>query len=132
MIMPTELRRIVFTYSEATDAITAYGSNFGMTFPQGKIVKAAFANQKDYRAGNAEEVRPVIVTFFDDKSLEHKYFNLNSDLISQALIEYCFKHNVMLPKAGVKTLELNEFNFILDVSYLNSKDGSPGPLSLED
>lgn len=131
--MPKELRRIVFSHLESTEAIVHYGKKFNMTFPGGKIIKAAFAGQSEYdfhsmksqispyhKQHNIEEkARAVIVTFFDDTTFEHKYFNLTADFISAAMIEFCLDNKILLPSTALKTLDVTEFNIVLDINLEN-------------
>ncbi|PZP55440.1 MAG: hypothetical protein DI586_06850 [Micavibrio aeruginosavorus] len=148
--MPQELRRIVFSHSESTEALIAYGKKFDMLFSSGNIIRANFAGNSEYefhsmkqhqssvqKQYNIEQKpRSVIVTFFDAKTLEHKYFNLTADFISSALIEYCIAHKIILPKQAKKSLDISEFNIVLDVAIDTlrvSEDGSTSTgLSLED
>lgn len=145
--MPHEIRRIVFSHIESTQALVAYGKKFSMAFASGNIIRANFAGTSEYEFHSMKqhqstvqtqyniEQKPksVIVTFFDAKTLEHKYFNLTADFISSALIEYCIEHKIVLPKTARKSLDITEFNIVLDVA----SDGSHGTsstssLSLED
>jgi len=147
--MPKEVRRIVFPHSESTIALSDYGKKFDMVFPNGNIIKATFAGLSEYELHSMklhenplqqqynieQKPRAVIVTYFDAKTLEHKYFNLTADFISSALIEYCINHKIMLPKLALKSLDISEFNIVLDVSTDGPKE--PGAqnapiLQLED
>lgn len=151
--MPQELRRIVFTHLESTEALINYGKKFSMTFSAGNIIRATFAGTSEYELHSMKKHqnpiqqqynveskgRSVIVTFFDSKTFEHKYFNLTADFISSALIEYCIANKIMLPKAAQKNLDITEFNIVLDVAIDASKGGNTDPfggsassLSLED
>lgn len=146
--MPHEIRRIVFSYIESKDAIVAYGKKFDMSFAEGNIIRATFAGSSEYELHSMrqnqnylneqynieQKPRSVIVTFFDSKSLEHKYFNLTSDFISSALIEYCIAQKIVLPKAAKKSLDITEFNIVLDIATDVIKHGQPEPTSftLED
>jgi hypothetical protein len=128
--MPKEIRRIVFLHNESTAALADYGRKFDMTFPNGNIIKATFAGMAEYELHSMKQhenpiqqqynieqkPRAVIVTYFDTKTLEHKYFNLTADFISSALIEYCIANKIMLPKKAKKSLDISEFNIVLDVS----------------
>ena len=144
--MPTEIRRIVFLHTESTAAIIAYGQRFNMSFPQGKIIRASFTNKVDYESLNSQQFqsptnnqynveqkpRAVIITFFDEKSLEHKFVNLTSDFISGALIEYCVNNKIMIPKTSRKSLDITEFNLCLDIHIEQIVDPNIRPLVLDD
>ena len=146
--MPQELRRIVFSQAESTEALIAYGKKFGMNFSSGNIIRANFAGTSEYEFHSMKQhqsqvqeqynieqkPRSVIVTFFDATTLEHKYFNLTADFISSALIEYCIFHKIILPKQAKKSLDISEFNIVLDVATEPFQKGkeSGSTLSLED
>ena len=119
-----------------------------MNFSSGILIRASFAGTSEYefhsmkqhessvqKQYNIEQKpRSVIVTFFDSKTMEHKYFNLTADFISSALIEYCIENKIVLPKSAKKSLDISEFNIVLDVAMEPfQKSGSPSSvLSLED
>ncbi len=144
--MPREIRRLVFTYQEATIAITEYGKKYNISFPKGRIIHAKFASVSEYELHNMKEFKSpihrtynvkekrsaVIITFFDEDTLEHKYFNLTADFISAALIEYSLNNKIMLPKNASKEMDVTEFNICLDINYENYLTPENKPLSLDD
>ncbi len=148
--MPQEVRRIVFSHNESTEALVSYGKKFDMNFSSGIIIRASFAGTSEYEHHSMKqhqssvqkqyniEQKPksVIVTFFDAKTLEHKYFNLTADFISSALIEYCIENRIILPKQAKKSLDISEFNIVLDVAtdamQRNSEGSIVSGLQLED
>lgn len=127
--MPDELRRLVFKHSELAEALNDYGQKHNVTFPPGKIIKAKFASEAEYELHterskkqqlaqqyNVEDKHSaIIVTFFDEFTFEHKYFNLTPAFLSAALIHYCVGKNIPLPRAGRKRLDVTEFNVCLDI-----------------
>lgn len=146
--MATEIRRLVFSHAESTRALEVFGKKYDMSFPEGKIIRAKFAGNAEYEFHSMKqfkstihrdynvEGRPssVIVTYFDEKTLEHKFFNLTADFVSGALIEYCIANKIMLPKGAKKALDVTEFNICLDINYDNETEESKasGLLSMED
>jgi hypothetical protein len=145
--MATEIRRLVFTHAESTKALQDFGAKYDVAFPEGKIIRAKFAGTAEYEFHSMKqfksslhrdynvEGRPssVIVTFFDEKTLEHKFFNLTADFVSGALIEYCIANKIMLPKAAKKSLDLTEFNICLDVNFDNeTAESRSSSLTLEE
>jgi hypothetical protein len=128
--MAKELRRIVFSHAESTEALAAYGKKYNMVFPAGNIIKANFAGSSEYEFHSMKQhinpiqhqynveqkARSIIVTFFDSTTFEHKYFNLTADFVSAALIEYCIENKIILPKQARKSIDVSEFNIVLDVS----------------
>jgi hypothetical protein len=136
--MATEIRRLVFSHAESTKALKVFGEKYDMTFPEGKIIRAKFAGNAEYEFHSMKQFKSsihrdynvegkpssVIVTYFDDKTFEHKFFNLTADFISGALIEYSIANKIMLPKAAKKALDVTEFNICLDINYDNETEES--------
>lgn len=144
--MPTEVRRIVFSHSESTTAILAYGERYNMTFPNGRIIRAAYTGAAEYDAHSMRQFqsplhsqynvekkpRAVIITFFDEKTLEHKFINLTADFISGALIDYCLNHKIIIPKTALKSLDVTEFNLCLDIHMEQFTEPGAAPLALDE
>ena len=146
--MATEIRRLIFSHAESTAALTSYGKKVDLKFPQGKIIRARFAGSAEYEFHSMKQVkfpiegdynvkdsaRAVTLTFFDEKTLEQKYYNVTADFISSALIEYCIANKIMLPKAAEKRLEMTEFNICLDIGMENKTEQTEAlqELRLED
>lgn len=131
--MATEIRRLVFSHAESTKALQDFGEKYKVQFPQGRVIRAKFASIAEYEFHSMKQFQTslhkdynvegqplsVIVTFFDEKTLEHKFFNLTADFITEALIEYCINNKIMLPKTAKKKLDISEFNICLDINYDN-------------
>lgn len=146
--MTTEIRRVIFTHDESTSALATYGNKVDIKFPEGKIIRARFAGSAEYEFHSMKQIkfasspdynvkdvaRAVTLTFFNEKTLEQKYYNVTSEFVSAALIEYCIANKIMLPRNAEKRLEMTEFNICLDINTENKPDKSPfsGPLSLID
>lgn len=128
--MATEIRRLIFSHSESVVAIRNYGIKHGVLFPDGRIIKARFAgstesdsiSMKRFRAPIQDDYnvktsnKTVMLAFFDENTLEQKFYNLTSDFISSALIEYCIANKIMLPKLAEKSLDLTDFNICMDIN----------------
>lgn len=137
--MATEIRRLVFSHAESTKALEDFGKKYNIQFPTGKIIRAKFAGTAEYEFHSMKQLKTsihkdynvegkassVIITYFDDKTFEHKFFNLTADFISGALIEYCIANKIMLPKTSKKSLDITEFNICLDINFDNTTPESP-------
>lgn len=138
--MPKEVRRIVFSHIETANAISSYGKKFNMLFPEnGKLLKAGYSSAPEFDISAIKQMqethqpvehkpRSVILTFFDHKTLEHKYFTLPDEFILSALREYCIEQKILLPKTAKKSLDITEFNIVMDLSSESEEAG----LALED
>ncbi|MFA7275786.1 MAG: hypothetical protein WC043_03175 [Pseudobdellovibrionaceae bacterium] len=146
--MATEIRRLIFTHSESTSAIRTFGETHGITFPDGRIVRARYAGSAEYEFHSMKTFKPttqnsynikenpraVTLAFFDESTFEQKFYNLTADFVTAALIEYCIANKIMMPKQAEKKLDFTEFNICLDISLENKTASSPNDtlLSLED
>lgn len=144
--MPSEVRRLIFSYPEVTEAITAYGKAYNIKFPVGQITRAKFASDGDFeqhtmkdfksalhRTYNVQQKRrSIILSLFDATTLEHKNFNLTADFVSGAIIEFCLSHKVMIPKDSQKEIEITDFHICLDIGLNNPLEPGGKTLTLDD
>lgn len=146
--MATEIRRLIFSHSESTAAVKEYGKKNNVNFPEGKIIRARFTGTAEYEFHSMKGVkspiqgdynvkdspRAITLTFFDEKTMEQKFYNMTADFVSSALIEYCVLNKIMMPKKAEKHLDVTEFNICLDINMENTTDGdAPNQgLALED
>lgn len=144
--MPKEIRRLAFSHTEATRALNEYAQKKKVTLPQGKVLHARFASQGEetedtmnfdhgniFQTYNVEQSKNnVVITFYEEQTLEHKYCNVKADFVSAAMIEYCIANKVMLPKSGAKTIDITEFNICLDITMDIKVEAEDTVLSLED
>lgn len=138
--MPNEIRRLVFSNQELDAALRHYGTIYDVRFPEGKIIKSTFAVEGggsgegkfgDFTTKYNVEDRDknLIVTFFNEKTFEHKMFSVTSDFISGALIQSCLDNNIPIPRRSRKKLDVTGFNVCLDIIIESEKASS---LELED
>lgn len=142
--MPKEVRRLIFSHAESTEALATYGRRFDMFFPQGRVILTTYAASAENEAPphgraprpathNVTGVRRMItVTYFDEVRFEHRHFNLTSDFIAEALIEYCIAARIMIPRHAEKELDVTEFNLCLDISFEKETTTGVAPLILDD
>jgi len=135
--MAIEIRRLIFSHSESTAAVREYGNKNNVSFPDGKIIRARFTGTAEYEFHSMKDFkspiqgdynvkdspRAVTLTFFDEKTLEQKFYNLTADFVSSALIEYSIANKIMLPKQAEKRLDVTEFNICLDINMENPTEG---------
>lgn len=133
--MPNEIRRLVFSNQELGDALRHYGRVYDVGFPDGKIIKSAFADEGsgsghgkfgDFTSQYNVEDRDksLIVTFFNEKTFEHKMYSVTSDFISGALIQHCLDNSIPIPRRSRKKLDVTGFNICLDIIIENEEAGS--------
>lgn len=142
--MVKEVRRILFSYAEITDALLSYGKKIEIAVPEGMINKVIFGSAtetKDIKmlidvkqVYNIEpQPRSVVATYFNKDTMAHKYLNLPADFMSAALVEYCFDHKILLPKTARKQFDISDLTVVLDIMSDIETGKSPGEsLSLEE
>jgi hypothetical protein len=144
--MPHEIRRLVFTYPEVTDAIISYGKKYNINFPAGQITRAKFASPGDFehhtmkdfnsplhRTYNVQQKRKsMILSLFDQTTLEHKNFNLTADFVAGALIEYCLDKQLVLPKDASKEIDITDFHLCMDIKFDNPLEQGGSVMALDD
>jgi hypothetical protein len=103
--MPTETRRIVFSHPELRQALAAYLAEIGQPFPPGDLVSAAIHD-------NGHEVRVGIWNETADDVDEARIDGIN---VAAALLKYCFRNNIPIPRDAEKSLTMMDDNVALDI-----------------
>jgi hypothetical protein len=103
--MPTETRRIVFSHPELRQALDAYMAEQGRPLPPGDFVSAALHD-------NGHEVRVGIRNETADDVDEARIDGPN---VAAALLKYCFRNNIPIPKNAEKSLAMMDDNVALDI-----------------
>lgn len=143
--MPKEIRRLAFSHEETAIAVRDHSQDSDIDFPEGSILHVRFAtkdeesmdakefdNDKIFQTYNVNSSKNrVIFTLKEDGSSENNYANIGADFVVAALIEYCVKNKIMLPKSGTKNLDITGFHVCLDIQ-VESKKSDLEPLELED
>lgn len=144
--MPEEVRRIMFNFSEVTKALRDYTQNHDVWLPEGSVARVRRGKKAQHELqtmrGHTEKVQrdhnvsdasdDIMISFFDEVSLEHAYANLSKAFIAAALIEYCISHKILLPKEAQKSIEVEELHVCMDIRF-NAASGNEAPiLSLEE
>ncbi len=146
--MVKEVRRLIFSNTESTSAIKEYGKRNGVSFSEGTVIRAQFTGPVEYgfqtMKGMTSHIlgdyninqlpQAITLTFFDEKTMEQKYFTTTADFISSALIEYCLENKIMLPKEAGKDLDIAEFNICLNIKNRTQteEDSAHADLQLAD
>ncbi len=143
--MPSEIRRLIFFNTELFDALNSYGLKKGYEFKGSKITNVKWAEISKYNIhkyiefenktiskNNAEKAKNyIIITFFDEKTFEHRHYKLPAYFITEALIEYSTNNNIPIPENSRKVLDVTEFNICLDI-IIDDKKWQEIELSLAD
>lgn len=147
--MVQEIRRLIFSHIETLSALKEDEETAKIHIPEGRIIRAnyvgaaSFAPQtpltrpgysKDIPAPvkPSEKAHTITLTLYDEFSFEQKYVNIAEAALCKALITYCRKNKIMIPKNAQKTLELTEFNFCLDINLDNTTESGGESLKFEE
>ena len=125
--MPTEIRRLVFSHAESTEALSDHGKKFDAPIPAGKLIRAQLKTMEE-----KDKFQMVNLTFYDDMTLSHKVVSMTTDFVRAALIDFCATHRIVLPRDAEKTLDVTEFNFCLDIKMDKSAGSAAPPLTFDE
>jgi hypothetical protein len=144
--MPNEIRRLLFDFSEATEALQSYAQNHDVWMPAGKISRIRLGTrgkhefhtmrghadkvQRDHNVNNPSD--DIVISFFDEASLEHSYVNLSKAFVAAALIDFCINNKILLPKEAGKNIDIDELHLCMDIHFNNPSDNASPILSLEE
>lgn len=145
--MPKEIRRILFSFPESTQALKDYAHKHEVSLPEGRIARVRLKKTASHNIhtmhSHAKQIlreqnindtgEDIIITLFNESSLEHDYVNISKAFIAAALIEYCINHKIMLPKEAQKSIELEELHICMDITFSTpSESEGQAILSLEE
>mgnify|MGYP006437125101 CR=1 FL=1 len=144
--MPKEIRRILFNFSEATQALRDYAHNHDIWLPEGRLARVqhgkknkhephtmrSYARKIQDEQNLSDAGDDIVISFFDESSLDHNYANLSKALIAAALIDYCIANKILLPKEAQKTIGIDELHIFMDIQLNTVSDDDAPILSLEE
>lgn len=105
--MPTEYRRLKFTGAELRDALQAQSGTKKSRLPAGDIVALLAA-----RRNNRFEIDLEIIELSSRKA---RKAGIPEDVVKSAMIEFCIREGIPLPRGAEKTLRIVDDRICLDV-----------------
>ena len=105
--MPTEYRRLKFTGAELRDALQAQSGTKKSRLPAGDIVALLAA-----RRNNRFEIDLEIIEL---SSRKPRKAGIPEDVVKSAMIEFCIREGIPLPRGAEKTLRIVDDRICLDV-----------------
>jgi hypothetical protein len=105
--MPTEYRRLKFTGAELRDALQAQSGTKKSRLPAGDIVALLAA-----RRNNRFEIDLEIIELSSRKT---RKAGIPEDVVKSAMIEFCIREGIPLPRGAEKTLRIVDDRICLDV-----------------
>lgn len=112
--MPSELRRITFGYDELLDALVSYDQHADQKFTCGVIVSATVKDD------------PTINVSLDVKvygASSNMSVNLNANYVGAAMVMYCLRENIPIPRNSVRYLKRVDSNVALCLSINEAIEG---------
>ncbi len=94
--MPSEFRRIMFTNNELIEAIHDYNGISQDKLPPGTILTCTPISEADVA---------VRLEMVDQRSDETHAVELSPEVLGAALLRYCMKHRIPMPKSATKSIQ---------------------------
>ncbi len=95
--MPAETRRVIFTKNELIDAIYDYNQIARKKLPSGMIVSCV----------PVSEARVAVrLEIFDQNSDATEVVELSPEVIAAALLRYCIRNRIPIPKNASKSIQV--------------------------
>ena len=104
--MPSEFRRVMFTNNELIEAIHDYSEVAEDKLPPGIILTCTPVSE-------AEVV--VRLELVDQRNGETHVVELSPEVLGAALLRYCKKHHIPMPKSATKSIQMHGDEISLNV-----------------
>ncbi|MDP6604082.1 MAG: hypothetical protein QGG17_07805 [Rhodospirillales bacterium] len=115
--MPMEYRRLRFTGAELRDALETQSGTKKSRLPAGDIVALSTARRK-----NRFEIDLVVIELASRKA---RRTGVPEDVVKSALIEFCIRERIPLPRNAEKTLRIVDDRICLDVNIGEAMEDVP-------
>jgi len=113
--VPSEFRQILFSSNELIEAIYEYNQVAQTKLPQGMIVSCTPV---------VEDEVAVRLKLLDQASGETQVASLAPELVAAALLRYCFRHHIPIPRNAAKSIQVHGDDISLDVRIKGRTDKS--------
>ncbi len=97
--MPEEYRKMVFSSVEVFDSVREFCEGKGTLLPHDDVRELKFTDQPD---------QPVAITYITGARSSPTSITLSRDQLAAALIQYCRRRRVPVPRGGRKILTVNK------------------------
>ncbi len=104
--MPSEFRRIMFTNNELIEAIHDYNGISQDKLPPGIILTCTPVSEADVA---------VRLEMVDQRSDATHVVELSPEVLGAALLRYCMKHRIPMPKSATKSIQIHGDEISLNV-----------------
>ena len=104
--MPSEFRRIMFTNNELIEAIHDYNEIAQDKLPPGIILTCTPVSEAEVA---------VRLETVDQRSDETHVVELAPEVLGAALLRYCMKHRIPMPKSATKSIQIHGDEVSLNV-----------------
>ena len=104
--MPSEFRQVRFSNSELIEILSDYNQVAQNKLPEGKIVSCTPV---------AEAEVAVCLELVDQSSGETQIASLAPELVAAALLRYCIRQRILMPRGATKTIKIHGDEISLNV-----------------
>ncbi len=104
--MPSEFRRVMFTNDELIDAIHDYYEISQDKLPPGVILTCTPVSEAEVA---------VRLEMVDQRSDETHVVELSPEVLGAALLRYCMRHRIPMPKSATKSIQIHGDEVSLNV-----------------
>ena len=120
--MPSEFRQIQFSNNELIEALYEHNRVAETKLPQGMIVSCKPV---------VEAKVAVRLELVDQASGETQVTSLPPELVAAALLRYCFRHAIPIPRNATKSIQVHGDEVSLDVRIKGRTNQSEQTASAE-
>ena len=104
--MPSEFRRVMFTNNELIEAIHDYNKISPDKLPPGIILICTPVSEAEVA---------VRLELVDQRSDEMHVVELSPEVLGAALLRYCMKHRIPMPKSATKSIQIHDNEISLNI-----------------
>ncbi len=117
--MPSEFRRVMFTNNEVIEAIHDYNEISQDKLPPGIILTCTPVSQAEVA---------VRLEMVDQRSDETHVVELSPEVLGAALLSYCMKHRIPMPKSATKSIQIhgNEVSLNVEIEGRSKRAADAG------
>jgi hypothetical protein len=115
--MPSEMRRVIFRSDELVAAISEYNMGSGGKLPFGTVIAC--------KPIDGPEV-VVRLDILEQRSGETRTVDLTAEIVGAALLRYCMKHRIPIPRIAEKSIQVHGDTLSLNISIKDKSKGSSG------
>jgi hypothetical protein len=116
--MPSEYRQLLFSNNELIEALYEFNQVARTKLPPGMILSCTPVK---------EDKVAVRLQMMDQASGETQVVPLSSELVAAALLGYCIRHRIPIPRNAAKSIQVHGDQISLDLRVKGRRATQPVP-----